>query len=520
MNTDLKKGKVPSMGSLLLTCISICVHLCPIGGKSLFAVEVTIAKANELFAKLPPDDPWEESKDASTLAWNEAYTIHALVDLYEASGDPRYLPEVVRRGDRMIAHRDDKRGFADSSGVVHKRWSIASKYTVAEGLLKDADGRSVVKLRSTLFAYNHLTNVEVKPSAADARRFDMQLTNRWWKRDEKFTDLSTDPKDARYFETIINDEKPRPRPFCDPGNCTQGSQLLRATPATQPIAPPVAQKLLLKPLAHAHVGYVGIIYHPLLRFAAIVRRTPALARYRDAADRFVAAADESFDDLQDHWHNGFAADEGFYIDALKGGPDAYDGVGHPFNYLGKLTCSELLLLDLTGKSAYRERATKMCNLFKRRLKLVDDRKYVWNYWYEPVTTGWTRADDVSINTPYHAPWAQAEDTSHGALDVQMITSAAAAGIVFDARDVKRAANTFLENVVLPDRSGFFAHVDRSDASSRYKSTRVAGWLSLCTADPMVLNLAREVYQKRGEDDLRDLAALLRWQRQTTSDPAR
>jgi hypothetical protein len=483
-----------------------------------FAIEISVARADDLLAKLSPEDPWEATKDASVLAWNESYTIHALVDLYEATGDQKYLPEVVRRGDRMLSHRDDRRGFADASGKIHKRWSIASKYTIGEAVLNDDDGKPAIRLRSTLFAYNHLTKVEVKPAKSPGR-FDIALSNRWWKRDERFSDLSADPSRPRYFEKIINDENPRGRPVCAPGTCTEASQLLRATPVAEQGRVPAAQSLSLTPLAHAHVGYVGIIYHPLLRFAALVRKTPALAAHKGAADRFVAAADESFEELQAHWRNGFGDDEGYYINCLPGGPEAYDGVPHAFNYLGKLTCSELLLFELTGKAPYHERATRMCNLFKHRLTRVGEgqrAKYVWNYWSEPVTTGWTAADGVSINTPHHAPWAQVEDTSHGALNVQMVTAAASAGVVFDHEDVRRMARTFVENVALPDRSGFFGHVDGTNPNSRYKTTRVNGWLSLSTADPRVLEAAREIYQNRGKDDLRDLAALLKLDKISTS----
>ena len=497
----------------LCLCLLICVHLCPICGNHSLAVEVSRAKADALIEQLPAEDPFEKNKDAGVLAWNEAYIIHAFIDLYEATGDEKYLHEAVRRGDRILSHRDDRRGFEDSSGIAHKRWSIGTKYTLGEAVLLDAAGQGVIKLRSTTFAHNHLTRVEVRDSDAGADRFTIALSNRFWKREETFSDLSIDPKHPRYFATVINDDKPRPRPFAPPGTSTEASQLLRAAPASAAIDRPRAQSLSLTPLWHAHVGYVGIIYHPMLRLAVLAKHQPEkLKGFKDAADRFTAAADESFAELESHWRDGPHAGEGYYINCLPGGAEAYDNVPHAFNYLGKLATSQLLLLELTAEPRYRQRATRIATLFKNRLRRVEGDRYVWNYWMEPITTGWTSADKVSLNTPHHEPWPQVEDTSHGALEVEMVVHAADAGIVFGPVDVQRFANTYLHNVVLPDRSGFFGRVDGTEPDSRYKGTRVVGWLSLAGVDRRVYDLSLQVYQNRNADDFRTVAALLKWQR--------
>src|SRR3712207_2354215 len=98
---------------------------------------ITLERADELLAELSAD-PWEKTKDASVLAWNEAYTLAALLDLHAFSGDVKYLDEFVRRADQALSHRDDRRGFKDASGQTHKRWSVDSKYTIATATLVDA----------------------------------------------------------------------------------------------------------------------------------------------------------------------------------------------------------------------------------------------------------------------------------------------------------------------------------------------------------------------------------------------
>lgn len=484
------------------------------------AVEISREACDALYAPLAKEDPWEATKEANTLAWNESYTLHGLVDLYEATHDPKYLAELVRRSDVVLSHRDDRRNFADWTGQIHKRWSISGKYTVAEAKLLDAEGKPVILLRSTLFAYNNQTKAEV---TAQGRAFTIHLTNRYWKRDETFSDLSMDPASPRYFAKIINDEKPRDRPFCAPGTCTEASQLVIAKPASGGgvAAAPKAQSLTLTPLNSSHTAYIGIIYHPMLRFAKLVKDDPSLAKeFQEPANRFTAEAEASFEEARSHFRDGPGKDEGHYFGSERGGASPYDNLGYAFNYLGKMATSELLLHQLTGKEIYREHVTKIATLFKRRLEKPDADRYVWDYWYEPVTTGWTKADDISLNIPAHSAWRHIEDTSHGALEVEMAVNCAAAGIVFDASDIQRFANTFTQKVVNADRTGFNGQVDGSAPKSEFFGARVAGWLPLAQQDLRVYEVARKVYENRNKGDFPSAARLLKWQNTLEMPPAR
>jgi len=469
-------------------------------------VTITREKCDELLAELPRD-PWLKTRDGSALAWGEAANIHAILDLYDATGDHRYLQKVVRRGDQMLSHRDDRRGFKDWSGKAHKAWSMAMKYTVAEGFLTDASGRRVIRLRSTPYAYNDQTKVEVTTSEG---RFSLHVANGFWKRDETFSDLSIDPESPRYFERIVNN--PRTKPSCTPGKCTERSELLSATPLAERIGVPKSQSLTLEPIPLAYCGYVGIIYHPLLRFAEMVRADASLKEFAPAAQRFTHAADESYEEFRDHWRSGPGEDEGYYICCKRGGPFVYDNIGEPFNYLGAHVSSEIALYRLTGKLIYKDHVRRMANLFKHRLKLMPGDLYVWNYWYEPITTGWTREDDVSDNLPELAARVAVEDVSHATLDIQLVLNAARAGIVFDHTDLRRFANTFLQNVFLPDGSGFNGRVDGTGRDSRYAKAGVTGWLPLAEVDPAVYEGCRKVYVSRGRDAFRPLARLLKWEK--------
>ena len=167
-------------------------------------MEVSARRADELLAKLPTADPWVAFPDGSSLAWGESHLLHALVDLYEATGDTKYLDEVARRGDRLLAHRDDRRGVKDGSGHSRPAWSMASKYVVAEGNLLDTTGDVVIALRSTASAYNNLTRVKVVSAEGKPDRFSLLLSNAQFHREEEFSDLSLDVADARFVEKVVN----------------------------------------------------------------------------------------------------------------------------------------------------------------------------------------------------------------------------------------------------------------------------------------------------------------------------
>jgi hypothetical protein len=135
----------------------------------LALITISRARADELLSKLPVTDPWLVRQDGSALAWGEAATLETLVDLYEATDDPSYLKEVARRGDRLLNHRDDKRGIADGSGKIRPAWSMGLKYVVAKEDLLDTAGKIIGTIRSTPYANNDLTKIVLKQDSKTGR---------------------------------------------------------------------------------------------------------------------------------------------------------------------------------------------------------------------------------------------------------------------------------------------------------------------------------------------------------------
>lgn len=506
--------------SWLLTAVIGGLAPSPQGVAATRPIELSVTHADALLARVSKEDAWVKTPDASTLAWGESHLLHALVDLFEATGDLKYLAEVARRGDQLLTHRDDRRGVADGSGQIRPAWSMASKYVVADGELRDAMGQRVVALRSTPSAYNNLTKIEVF-AVIPTGRFSLRVSNTHFRRDEAFSDLSLDPADARFLEKIVN--TPKPTHSAKAGSYTQHSNLLRATVVIGAARGPVAQKLTLKPIPLAYMGYLGMIYHPMLRFAEIVKTDARCAELVPAAERFVRAAEESYAEASKRlWREGPRAGEGYYLCCERGESFPFDNVGEPFNYLGRHTAAQLALFRLTGKAEYRERAERMARLFKHRLKLDGPRDlYTWNYWYDPVTTtGWTPANSPSLNIPNFPPAAAVEDISHGVLDIALVLGAKEAGVVFDEADLRRFANTLLTHVLTADRKAVNRRVDGSGGVYRDYLPALAGWVNLASADAAVYREIRRTVEASGREDLGLVAALLKWARKFGEPPTK
>lgn len=498
-----------------ITTIALMIALVAIPARAHAEIEITAERAAELAGKLPREDVWLKTKDASSLAWGESATLHMLVDLYEATGDAIYLDEVVRRGDQLLSHRDDKRGVTDGSGKSRPAWSMAFKYVVARGTLIAADGSPLIEVRSTPSSNNHLTDVELVPGDK-LGRFALRIGNEHFKRTELFDNLALSKDDPHFVEKVINHPKP-PRDAAGATDAAEPSQLIRVTViGMNPDAKLDAQKVRLEPIPVAFHAYTGVIYQPLLEFARLVSHDEKLARLRPAADRFVQTAVESYGDaIQRLWIDGPAEGEGYFLACEKGESFPFDNIGAPFNYQGRHAASLFLLSDLTGDASYRGKAMQISQMFKKRLMHdASNDLYTWYYWFEPVTTtGWTPENAPSQNIPWMPAAPNIEDTSHGVLDIAMIEAAHERGVVFDDQDLKRFANTLLKNVVIPDRTSVNRRVDGKGGLNDSYAPQLRGWLPLAKANREVYDAIRETYLKRDKEDVRFTAALLKWEKE-------
>jgi hypothetical protein len=408
------------------------------------------------------------------LAWGESYIMMSYVEMYRATKDTHYLDKLADHADCVLASRDDSRGFRDYSGRSRAAWSVGGKFTVAELTLKDTDGKAVVKLRSTRYAYNDETKVRVVPRPADGE-FDLFVENARWKQSEEYKGLTMDRQSTDFAERRVNARdwaaKERKIASSDKGSGLVTVEALRASL-------PAESSSALEPLWMAYHGYSGMIMLPMLEFARIVKAdTSLVARYGKAADRYVAEALKVFRDANEEWRDGPRKHEGYYVFGSYGCPFWSDNVAKPFNYLGSEGICLIRLGQLTGDRHWTARASAIARLFKRHLKLAENGAYVWEYWWGPIADGWTRDNSPSFNTPTYGPSRCIEDTSHGCLEIYFAMHCAEAGIVFDDEDMRRFAKTFLLNIVDLKK---LAMNDRVDGSGEvgHNDSMVGYWMEL------------------------------------------
>lgn len=431
---------------------------------------------------------------ADAFAWGEAYVLRGYIEMYLATGDADYLRRLVTVGDQIIETRDDRKA-ARQGKQDRALWSLGGSYTVARLTLKDAQGRDAIGLRSIRYAYNDQTQVSVQPGPQPGA-FSLTTSNAFWvkhlKSDVTFENLSLDPASPRYFERLINDPQYVSEANFQRNPQTPASVLLVATDlrkdkrADDTLAALATTALV--PSTVQYYGYIGPIFSPLTRFATLVLDHPELqAEFKPAAQRYITAAAESIAAYDQCWRNGPAPDEGYYLLIDKGADFWCDGIMAPWNYMGATGQVICNLWDWTQDPQYRDKLTRLATFLKRDCTLLPNGGYSFPYWSKVGRTGWTRDQQLSVNTPEYGPTPKADDLSHAALEVEFAVMCHERDLVFDDQDMRRFAKTFV-NMWNPEKQQLARDVDGSGAADEGYAMAGARWLELARWDPQVFTV--------------------------------
>lgn len=448
------------------------------------------------------------------LAWGESYIMLGYVEMYRATGDRYYLDKLVDHADGVLKQRDDKRGFRDYSGRSRPAWSVGGKYTVAELVLKADDGADVIRFRSTRFAFNDQTRIQIKPRP-DARLFDLVIENKHWKAREDYAGLSLDRGSPDCVERKVNacDQVAMERKL---GCSDKGSGLVTVEIIGKPTGLPthdgkgnlLSDKFTpMVPLDMAYHGYSGQATYPMLEFAWTVHQDPKLLeKYGRKAEEYVAEAIRVFKDAGEEWREGPQAGEGYYVTGERGCPFWTDNVGKAFNYQCSIGRSLLRLAQLTNDPKWERQTKAIARLFKRHLRVADNGSYVWNYSWGDFEKGWTKDNSPSLNTPTWKGYPTVEDISHGHLDVDFMRLCAETSWVFDREDMGRLAGTFLKNVVNEAEWTTSNQVDGQGGYGAH-NTIIGGWCDLAVWEPRVAYAIKRVCTEQRIDKLDTGAAM-------------
>lgn len=226
----------------------------------------------------------------------------------------------------------------------------------------------------------------------------------------------------------------------------------------------VATKYSNNDQPYAWVVHSGMITYPMADFAQLVINDPDLwdhtsysgQRFIDIANwlryevsQTIAAHEDQWDDTQGTYR---------YRDTLV---VKYPNYAMPLNHAAAMGRTLVMMYLATGDATYLDRTTKLALHFHSNLTLnPTNDSYVWSYW-------------PGVNST-------AEDLDHGAIEVDFARLCYEHGIVFDARDMRRFASTFNNNIYL----GPLQFADRVDGSGEINTyiEQTGRWLHLSHFD--------------------------------------
>jgi len=446
-------------------------------------------------------------KSGGDLAWSESYIMLSYTEMYRATKDRGYLDRLIEHADHVLKQRDDNRGLHDYSDRSRPAWSVGGKYTVATLTLKDDDGREVLRFRSTRFAFNHETTIQIKVRP-DGHLFDLVLENPHWQAKEEYTGLNVDRTSPDCVERRVNlcDSVAKERKIlCGEKGSSLVTVEIVGDAAKMPAKDAEGKELAgravaMVPLVMAFHGYSGLMTYPMLEFAKFVREDPALREKYDAkADTYVREAVRVFEDAEEDWRDGPKDGEGYYVNGEKGCAFWTDGVCKAFNYQCANGRALLRLGQLTRTTKWDNHAKAAARLFKRHLNVADNGSYVWKYSWGIFEKGWTRENSPSYNTPTWKGFPTIEDISHGHLDVDFARLCAENEIVFDKTDMQRFAATFLKNILDEQKWTTSNLVDGQGGYGEHNAV-IGGWCDLARWEPKVADAIRKVCAEQRIDE--------------------
>ena len=212
-----------------------------------------------------------QNNEAGLYAWGESYFLLALLRMYEAYQDERYLRTFEDRARHLMKTTDHARHVKDYAGRSGKVWRTAGNYTAGHGVLPDGNGTPAIQLRWAGIRSAEST-AEVL-NVADGT-FDLVLRNPATTTVVTLPAVSLDPASPTYVVTAVNNAYN--------ASLRWTAVDLRTAPAAAPA--PAATTIAFKSQYYVFAVHTGMIAFPLARYArmvAAVAQAPAQSGVRE-----------------------------------------------------------------------------------------------------------------------------------------------------------------------------------------------------------------------------------------------
>ncbi len=226
---------------------------------------------------------------------------------------------------------------------------------------------------------------------------------------------------------------------------------------------------------YCYAVHSGMIGHPMVEFARLVQQgelrsetLPDGRSFGEAADAYVAAAEETVAFHEDQWRVG-----GTYVFREDATFFDHPGSDLPLNMASAMGRLLLVLHDVTGKETYLARATAIARRFDEQITVADDGAYLWNY-------------GGGVYVPF------GEDFPHASINVDFAGMAARRGIVFDGDDLQGFATTFTHRVYVDDQA-LAKRIGGGTRARGEERSQCARWLRLSPSRAGIYAAVRDVY---------------------------
>lgn len=420
-----------------------------------------------------------ETNDSGDLAWGEGHILYALINLYYATGEAKWLEVMKRHIDTALCFLTDH----DGDGFLS--WHT-NYYTPEPARFKawaDESNRGTGRIEIAA----EITKKEPWNTRTVAHRFRVLFLDR-----------------TRFI--VIDEDMEMPAllsPHSHPGlhwlpiqRYEPGALVWRARGVRFKITgqPEAGDSFLIEPTPapkYDSVVHDGMMTMPMARWIhAVVSDEGLQRRYGEAARGYLAILERHFFAKWDKksWRE-LPGDRGLYVWPPR--PYQPKTISLPMNQYTAFGRTIIRLYQITGKDTYRDRAEKMARMVKSLLRVRNDA--YWWYYSEPV------ADWDGREKP-----AFVEHTHYADMDVGFMIDAYEAGIVFDRTDMQRLTNTFIKvmwNQSL-DKPAVAGGVDGGNGTS----DALADFVRLAQFDPRVWTICYKV--NRDSNDIKRLALIL------------
>ncbi|WP_127586008.1 hypothetical protein [Paenibacillus koleovorans] len=249
-----------------------------------------------------------------------------------------------------------------------------------------------------------------------------------------------------------------------------------------------------------HDAMMGV---QMARFVRLVNQNPTgLSVYATAAGNYQTFLENevipkwqtSSSQVGNTWVN-VGSTEGYYKESTKVNAFATTTVLDPLPYNQFLVFAQMLLAlhDVTGNTAYLDKATRMNNYFKNRLS-ANGTAYNWKY----------AAYQSAVSS---------EDTSHGNIDIDSALDMFNAGLVFTGTDMEKFTDTLTvkmwnQSTTAPSLSNYVNGTQGSLCRNGLYNADIPSWVKLAQFDHNAWKIAAYQYDDAGFTVDRHIEALV------------